>query len=622
MSRRSANQQYPDGGAFAAFEQARRRMAKRLAHLGNGAKGAEVIEPLKRYLQGLTNEIKRILSHHSSYYWLRVHRDLARWEMYLEPSDEPGNFKFRHRRFTLAILRFANADLSEVERDPQTNGNITGHFRIPGILANEDDWQDLKLLHRLICEYQQAVYRLKRAGKGGTFLWQYRDKGEFDVVLAGKLRDLVEIYDRRAEYSSNSLGLYGSWAQLPATYECPVIPDRFHQDGYRSVPPWGDTGMLVLPAPTDGLPIFDAFPNLALKGRGLVSPPPDTPPAWLLQWPRLEPLFPKLRLQRGYMHSKRNYEPDDLLCCLAALARWEREGCEKRPELWHQILTRGYSILSPDPIGIVRREIFVYFHQLKKEFFGTTSEKDELDSLLAVFKDLTWSTARLQQIDLLQASPTYFILPLDEHTWWLDWSLILDTLIYIIGPFGRSIGELSKMRGLQFQCALGAHLRSLAAEREFTVWWNEREDPRDSPKSLQYPRGKPLRPDLVLVVNRHLLLIEAKAHAARRELLLIGDPEKLDERWQKFVEEFGELDKLAARLAREPVGKDWEIPSQVKWIVPVLCVPLAEYVPSADKRWWLYNEIPRVCTPDELLFVVDRLRRGEAIFNQIRIARP
>ncbi|GAJ00791.1 unnamed protein product, partial [marine sediment metagenome] len=104
-----------------------------------------------------------------------------------------------------------------------------------------------------------------------------------------------------------------------------------------------------------------------------------------------------------------------------------------------------------------------------------------------------------------------------------------------------------------------------------------------------------------------------------RDLLIVGEPDSLKQRWETIVKDVEQVDTLSERLLKEPKGKNFEVPDSVKWIVPIVCGPFAEWVPSSSQKWWLYEDIPRVLTPDELLETIARVKNGD--FPQYRLPR-
>ncbi len=80
-----------------------------------------------------------------------------------------------------------------------------------------------------------------------------------------------------------------------------------------------------------------------------------------------------------------------------------------------------------------------------------------------------------------------------------------------------------------------------------------------------------------------------------------------------------QVDTLAERMAKELVGKNFKIPKEVKWIVPIVCSPFPEWIPSSHKKWWLYRDIPRVCKQTELLEVISRIKEGKSPLYKLSI---
>ena len=90
-----------------------------------------------------------------------------------------------------------------------------------------DDATDILTALSLAIEYEEAKYRLKRAGKGGTLQWKNKEDLEFDVVLDKRLGKLVNIFDQRINSSGNLLSFSGTWAETEGGDDFPLPNDEF-----------------------------------------------------------------------------------------------------------------------------------------------------------------------------------------------------------------------------------------------------------------------------------------------------------------------------------------------------------------------------------------------------------
>jgi hypothetical protein len=150
-----------------------------------------------------------------------------------------------------------------------------------------------------------------------------------------------------------------------------------------------------------------------------------------------------------------------------------------------------------------------------------------------------------------------------------------------------------------------------------TLWWLGHVRGR-----LKFTDGSTRDLDIGILIGNYLLVVEAKARAATRDLLIVGDEDALARRWEWDIKpDMSTVDNLAASLAAAPRGRNYAIPENVSELIPLICGPLPEWIPEIDKKWWLYEDIPRVSTPDELIEVIDRILRGDPpAQNRIRMS--
>ena len=191
---------------------------------------------------------------------------------------------------------------------------------------------------------------------------------------------------------------------------------------------------------------------------------------------------------------------------------------------------------------------------------------------------------------------------------------MLHLIFDLSSAYGRMIGTVAILRGRELQKIIGEYLESHAGSLGITIWWLGNEQGK-----IRLQKKESRDVDIGIIVDDHLFIIEIKAHAANRDLLIVGKPDSLKRRWEKIIiKDFRQLDTLSEHLLKTPRGENYKIPDSVKWIVPILCGPFPEWVPSSAKKRWLYVDIPRVCTPNELLETIERVKEGN--FPKYRLA--
>jgi hypothetical protein len=108
--------------------------------------------------------------------------------------------------------------------------------------------------------------------------------------------------------------------------------------------------------------------------------------------------------------------------------------------------------------------------------------------------------------------------------------------------------------------------------------------------------------DLLVYKNHVLYAIECKAFAKSRDHWM-GKPDAIRLRAHKIADAVEQARKTAKVIAAICKSTPDEFPpaTKVEW---VLCLPTQEFLSPLGKFGLLANDIPRVCTPEELVTVL------------------
>jgi hypothetical protein len=101
-------------------------------------------------------------------------------------------------------------------------------------------------------------------------------------------------------------------------------------------------------------------------------------------------------------------------------------------------------------------------------------------------------------------------------------------------------------------------------------------------------------------INRNALFLCELKCINRSFAFEAGKTEAIKFRTDKLSSALDECDGKALWLSSRPQGKNYKLPQEVAAIVPVVVSPFPEYVWSRRDDYWLTEEIPRVCVPEEL----------------------
>ena len=110
--------------------------------------------------------------------------------------------------------------------------------------------------------------------------------------------------------------------------------------------------------------------------------------------------------------------------------------------------------------------------------------------------------------------------------------------------------------------------------------------------------------DLIVSAGKKLCVIECKAHA-KSSLFFRGDPKVVQQRSSQLTQDYAQADAAAKALRNETRFLD--SPAHGTWDVEFcVCTPSQEFIRPVDKFGWLAPDVPRICTPEELIDVLQK----------------
>lgn len=586
----------------------------------------ELFNAVKNYIARLERSAAERLGEHSAYYWFYQSRRLRipilrALSAHLRKSSDTdfkreflGHSWFEHR-FSLAIVKYGGTDFTTdmLSGPPRFDG--THGYSTPKPLSNHD-LENFYSILGILTEFERARYCMKVAGKGGQFVWNDEKEGDFDIAIqSDEVKRLIDSFDSRLNRGTNLLSPFGSWAPTEVGENFPLPHSPTTYSGISLAP--SDQGPVTL------LPLLDDEPallELAINLYGNRSPVPWThpltgeqidPPPWLFLWWQVRSLLPRLQMYCGLLQQDLGgvdgtvqFDPEDVVFALAALSGYQRKSSEETPIQWISMLSYGYSVLN-NPMEIVDAGILPIFQMQRKRFARSYRSSEDPIRLKAAIKQLVWDNAARQDIDIITLTPIRPIVPIGERQWLVDWTLIIQTVYDWLEPLAGKRGTAGKEKGLDAEDEIANFLSREARKFDATTWRVGRPD-----GNLLFSDGAIRDADLALVVKDLLFIVEIKAMKSSRALSIVGDPDYLNDRWQHLQKKAAQAESLAVKLAATPCGKNFKIPAEVKRIVPVLCSPHAEWIPTMERRFWLYDDIPYVCRPPELLECIKRVRDG------------
>jgi len=105
--------------------------------------------------------------------------------------------------------------------------------------------------------------------------------------------------------------------------------------------------------------------------------------------------------------------------------------------------------------------------------------------------------------------------------------------------------------------------------------------------------------DFAIQMGPVLFAIDIKSFAAA-ENYISGSKRALLSRWQRIKQELEKNDQRSERLAQNPLGLNYRLAPDTRYIVSLLCTALPEPILEQSSKWFLNADTPRVVTPLEL----------------------
>ncbi|WP_027360610.1 hypothetical protein [Desulforegula conservatrix] len=215
-----------------------------------------------------------------------------------------------------------------------------------------------------------------------------------------------------------------------------------------------------------------------------------------------------------------------------------------------------------------------------------TSATEAIERFLAAF--LVCSDEDRNDIDLATLRPFPFVYSSASGEVYVDLIGSLDFFAWIIE---RAKEWYSTQHGDHFTLALKKWIESKTAAK--VVGWK---------MVVRNSTGKDCEVDLLVLHSKTLFAIECKAFAKSRAFFC-GDPEAVRQRSGR-VKLSTDQAQVAASAVRDAVARrDSSIPAaaNVEWLV---CTPTQEYLRPPARYGFVIGNVPRVCTPEELLVVL------------------
>ena len=261
-------------------------------------------------------------------------------------------------------------------------------------------------------------------------------------------------------------------------------------------------------------------------------------------------------------------------------------------------------------INFMARLILVA-NRIQNEYFP--SKKITLQQSIQFINRFISVYTKKNQINLFSRNKSPFI--------YVYFKLLIIDWLQIVGIFRDWIdsvselgtpkkSEIGSMRGILFEQELRNYLEKELAG--IVTFW---------PKGTSMIIGKngaKHQIDIGLIKDNTFFLIEAKIKLINSDYIT-GEKTKEDYLWRKAKEWLNQVDSCATIINRRTKSEyNQTLPKEIKYIVPIVCTPIVFFIREIDKKYFLTDSIPRICTPRELVeiiktFNVAKLKPNEVI---------
>jgi len=544
----------------------------------------EATNMLQSFLTFLEDQMANIAYQRSFYFWLHLVRRIGPMNRGSEGEDYERVLSELNSRviLNLAILKHGRKDPVLIEQEFTPDKQHSAYFlRKP--LSYEDliKAYQLEILAR---KYHSVTALLRRLWKGGSLTLQ-TDLSSYRIQL-DQDKDtlfLIDLYDRRLRYVS-TLSHFGSIADVVLRAEellkqapnYTMFSFRFNAEGYE-------------------LPdnYFSKFlgPEKSLHIRSPIKYRPN----YLFLPLTLVDYYRKLKAFERYIIQYHGFTPEELTSFFLALSHENLERVERLGIAYlYQLHQRAYKIAS----RATTSDLSSIFRLYLKQLFNLAISRSKAKNLIQRLWDhFTYQLKDYQKIDLWQKRPIKFVIPLHHDYYILDYSLLLQAFGALFEPLAQESGDIGFLKGIDFQSEVKRYLeREIRNYRPWVV-----------PNKLKFNDGTEGDVDCAFIHKGVLFLAECKAFSTSPEFDQ-GLPSALRSKQQKIDAALKQVDDIAVKISQQPKGRNYELPKEVKFIVPLVLTPFPEYIHTRSDAYFLTPDIPRICTPEELVQYLKHFR--------------
>jgi hypothetical protein len=508
---------------------------------------------LKNYLGWLEGELGKLLATHSSLFWLLLDRRLPFGLDNPSTNVHVINYLTRkHEVKTTAFLKYSSNDLKDVT------------WNIDGTVVPDVKTQDVVTVWGDVSEILNEVLALdsayRRVGKGATIDLQ---EPYIEARLDQAMDECCEIYDRRRAAYSVSLSPIGTLASFQG--EAAEISSEFRADR-RST--------MVFLQNFEGREEY----QLTSPKTGRIRHPNFLPRTLSLE--ALELLAPfESRLIEVTGLTVRQLR----LCFVAlkqfVLDHWEGE---------YTFVQRGLFISESGLLEPALATLLTALFQLEGEPANSNLVSNAFVKLLSTGSKLGRQLLSHGAFGCLHRFRDQDFFDLTLHP------LVLNSILMEI----QLDGEMRVIKGSHFEEEVSSRLLADVPKASYPMQ-----------PGLNLKRKGEHDPyaecDVYLAVGNLLFVVDCKAYSYT--LAYFGGERKAVESRSSVVQGWlAQSDNRARKIAITPIGANYEIPTGITHLIPLVCTAFPEFIwDLAPEHFLVDRSIPRVCTYGEMIEVLN-----------------
>ena len=582
--------------------EARIGLVDRLFERGSMLDGRTAYQGLRDVLSGLEQELKRIVSKRSRFYWIHLYRRLS---PHLAESlgDNTGPMTLAWVRLIAeqAIFKFG---LAEISAELQLSNSISSKKILGGYflkavnrafgegsdaanlyinsLSRSQQWvitefrpSDLAKVYQiegLAYEYWYVTAKMRAAGKDIPI--KVTADGQLKEQWSMQDEVLIDSFDRRL--GANSMGFTSnvgtfSRSSLPELGESLIFVGL---NAYQyPLPAMGDDSL------TDFATGESLVPNFLPNHLNIAQ--------YYQAHRYLEPAFKKLHGFGLREFCFTAYLMSELL--VSASVDSDREINMHNVQ---RIFQRGY-VFYGHSISTLRGDILKRAEAMRAStVFGGCQLETEIDAILHY---LTLNAENVGQVGLWSGGRRFAIIPFGHYAFYdiASWPFILRNLFFGLRKYDPKNQKGSEFEGEFAETAKSEGLKVVLQSREITIGGHDREV------------------DVAIRASNVLFVCECRAFERPLDFS-IGNPKTIQARCDDLQKKVEQALSLADLLRRHPKGAEYDV-SWATEVIPVVISPYVEWVWSLDDSLWISKSpmMPRILSPGEAIEMMTRRCQAE-----------